>query len=116
MFGFWFPVSAPWSPATSAQRVQLPWVGWSARLPEKAVPSSSTVPSLLVHGHALRQPGRGRVRRAELHAGRVVGEQVTKELRELDEVAYVRFASVYRSFKDLAEFRAEIDKLSKDTP
>ena len=47
---------------------------------------------------------------------RTVGEQVTKELRELDEVAYVRFASVYRSFKDLAEFRAEIDKLSKDTP
>jgi transcriptional repressor NrdR len=47
---------------------------------------------------------------------RTVGEQVTRELRELDEVAYVRFASVYRSFKDLAEFRAEIDKLSKDTP
>jgi transcriptional repressor NrdR len=39
-----------------------------------------------------------------------------KELRELDEVAFVRFASVYRSFKDLAEFRAEIDKLSKDNP
>ena len=47
---------------------------------------------------------------------RAVGEQVMKELRELDEVAFVRFASVYRSFKDLAEFRAEIDKLSKDSP
>jgi transcriptional repressor NrdR len=47
---------------------------------------------------------------------RAVGEQVMKELRELDEVAFVRFASVYRSFKDLAEFRAEIDKLSKDNP
>ena len=46
---------------------------------------------------------------------RTVGEQVTKELRELDEVAYVRFASVYRSFKDLAEFRAEIDKLCPKT-
>lgn len=45
---------------------------------------------------------------------RDVGEQVMKELRELDEVAFVRFASVYRSFKDLNEFRAEIDRLSKD--
>jgi transcriptional repressor NrdR len=46
---------------------------------------------------------------------RDVGEQVMKKLRELDEVAFVRFASVYRSFKDLDEFRREIDKLSKDT-
>ena len=45
---------------------------------------------------------------------RDVGEQVMKELRDLDEVAFVRFASVYRSFKDLEEFRAEIDRLSKD--
>jgi len=46
---------------------------------------------------------------------RDVGEQVMKELRQLDEVAFVRFASVYRSFKDLNEFRQEIDRLSKDT-
>ena len=45
---------------------------------------------------------------------RDVGEQVMKELRQLDEVAFVRFASVYRSFKDLNEFRREIDKLSRD--
>ena len=45
---------------------------------------------------------------------RDVGEQVMKELRGLDEVAFVRFASVYRSFKDLNEFREEIDKLSRD--
>jgi transcriptional repressor NrdR len=45
---------------------------------------------------------------------RAVGEQVMKELRDLDEVAFVRFASVYRSFKDLNEFRAEIDRLSED--
>ncbi|MEQ8312839.1 MAG: transcriptional regulator NrdR [Gammaproteobacteria bacterium] len=45
---------------------------------------------------------------------RDVGEQVMKELQELDEVAFVRFASVYRSFKDLNEFREEIDRLSKD--
>ncbi|MCY4264290.1 MAG: transcriptional regulator NrdR [Gammaproteobacteria bacterium] len=46
---------------------------------------------------------------------REVGEQVMKELREIDEVAYVRFASVYRSFKDLQEFRTEIDRISKST-
>ena len=46
---------------------------------------------------------------------RHVGEEVMKELRELDEVAFVRFASVYRSFKDLNEFRQEIDRLSKDS-
>ncbi|MES2626469.1 MAG: transcriptional regulator NrdR [Pseudomonadota bacterium] len=40
-----------------------------------------------------------------------VGEKVMEELRKLDEVAYVRFASVYRSFKDLNEFRNEIDRI-----
>ena len=43
---------------------------------------------------------------------RVLGERVMAELRQLDQVAYVRFASVYRSFKDLDEFRAEIERLS----
>lgn len=43
---------------------------------------------------------------------RQLGEWVMEELRQLDEVAYVRFASVYRSFKDLNEFRAEIERVS----
>ncbi|GAA6146399.1 MAG: transcriptional regulator NrdR [Thalassolituus sp.] len=43
---------------------------------------------------------------------RMVGEWVMEELRSLDEVAFVRFASVYRSFKDLDEFRAEIERMS----
>jgi transcriptional repressor NrdR len=47
-------------------------------------------------------------------ASRIVGERVMLELRQLDEVAFVRFASVYRSFKDLNEFRAEIDRLSNE--
>jgi transcriptional repressor NrdR len=47
-------------------------------------------------------------------ASGIVGEQVMLELRQLDEVAFVRFASVYRSFKDLNEFRAEIDRLSNE--
>ena len=44
----------------------------------------------------------------------VVGERVMEELRALDGVAYVRFASVYRSFQDLSEFRQELDRLEKD--
>lgn len=43
-----------------------------------------------------------------------VGELVMNTLRELDEVAFVRFASVYRSFQDVSEFKAEIDRLKKD--
>jgi transcriptional repressor NrdR len=42
---------------------------------------------------------------------RTVGELVMEELRHLDEVAYVRFASVYRSFQDVDAFRDEIDRL-----
>lgn len=42
-----------------------------------------------------------------------VGELVMEQLRELDEVAYIRFASVYRQFKDLDEFTEEIERLSK---
>ena len=40
-----------------------------------------------------------------------VGEQVMTRLREIDQVAYVRFASVYRSFKDIHEFMAELSQL-----
>lgn len=58
--------------------------------------------------HRLRASGE-----REIPSG-VVGEQVMEELRRLDEVAYVRFASVYRSFKDLNEFREEIDRISQD--
>jgi transcriptional repressor NrdR len=38
-----------------------------------------------------------------------VGERVIKKLKEWDEVAYVRFASVYRQFKDINEFMAELE-------
>ena len=41
-------------------------------------------------------------------SGRLVGGIVMEELRRLDEVAYVRFASVYRSFQDVTEFEEEI--------
>ncbi len=44
-------------------------------------------------------------------AARVIGEFVMDELRQLDEVAYVRFASVYRHFQDVEAFHEEIQKL-----
>lgn len=43
---------------------------------------------------------------------RVVGEEVMRQLKSVDHVAFVRFASVYRSFQDLNEFRAEIERLA----
>jgi transcriptional repressor NrdR len=42
-----------------------------------------------------------------------VGELAMEELRKLDEVAYVRFASVYRSFQDVTEFQDEIRRLQE---
>ena len=44
-------------------------------------------------------------------ASSLIGEAVMRELSRLDEVAYVRFASVYRSFKDLGEFMSELKEL-----
>ena len=44
----------------------------------------------------------------------VIGEEVMKELHGLDQVAYVRFASVYREFKDLSEFMNELKDLLKE--
>lgn len=42
-----------------------------------------------------------------------IGEWVMNELHEIDQVAYVRFASVYRSFKDITEFMSELQELLK---
>lgn len=57
--------------------------------------------------HRLRTMGEREV------PSRLVGEMVMEELRKLDEVAYVRFASVYRSFQDVTEFQEEIRKLQE---
>lgn len=48
-------------------------------------------------------------------AARQLGEAVMAELSKLDQVAFVRFASVYRSFEDINEFKTEIDKLNSDS-
>lgn len=59
--------------------------------------------------HRLRASGEREVK------ARMVGELVMDELKSLDSVGYVRFASVYRSFQDISAFRTEIDKLERDT-
>ncbi|MGJ4730271.1 transcriptional regulator NrdR [Luteimonas sp. SDU101] len=47
---------------------------------------------------------------------RRVGEFVIAELRKLDHVGFVRFASVYRSFEDITDFREELDRLERELP
>ena len=49
----------------------------------------------------------------EIHAEEI-GQFVMKRLHELDKVAYVRFASVYRDFKDVIEFKEELEKILKE--
>ncbi|MDX1380714.1 MAG: transcriptional regulator NrdR [Xanthomonadales bacterium] len=46
----------------------------------------------------------------------LIGEWVMRELSRLDQVAYVRFASVYRRFEDVQAFRDEIERLEKENP
>lgn len=47
---------------------------------------------------------------------REIGEMVMEDLRDLDEIAYVRFASVYRSFRDVEQMRAHIEDVLATTP
>jgi transcriptional repressor NrdR len=64
----------------------------------------------------------GRIRRRLMASGeretpsRLVGDLVMDELRRLDQVAYVRFASVYRSFDDVGEFLETIEVLERQLP
>lgn len=47
-------------------------------------------------------------------SSRSIGEEIMRELRDLDQVAYVRFASVYRDFKDIDQFMNELRSLARD--
>lgn len=49
----------------------------------------------------------------EIEAKKHIGELVMQELKDLDSVAYVRFASVYRQFKDLSDFERELRQLGR---
>jgi transcriptional repressor NrdR len=78
---------------------------------EKRPVASDAVDAAVNHVcHRLRTLGEREV------PARLVGELVMDELHRLDEVAYVRFASVYRSFQDVDAFREEIDRLRQRQP
>ena len=74
-------------------------------LEKRPVPQDAVEESISRIGHKLRSLGEREV------PSRHLGELVMEELRHLDEVAYVRFASVYRSFQDVEAFRDEVEKL-----
>ncbi len=78
-------------------------------LEKRPVPSDEFEQAVGRLVHKLRTMGEREV------PSRLVGELVMEELRGLDEVAYVRFASVYRSFQDVTEFQEEIRKLQEIT-
>jgi transcriptional repressor NrdR len=76
------------------------------RAVEKRPVASEAIDAAVVHVcNKLRAMGEREV------PSRTVGELVMEELHDLDEVAYVRFASVYRSFQDVDAFREEIDRM-----
>ena len=80
-------------------------VGMMHALQKRSVPTERIETAINRIMHRLRASGEREVK------SRRVGDLVMDELRGLDQVAYVRFASVYESFKDVSAFRDEIDRL-----
>ena len=81
--------------------------GMQKALEKRPVPADAVDVASARICHVLRSLGEREV------AARRIGELVMEELRHLDEVAYVRFASVYRSFADVDAFREEIEHLRR---
>jgi transcriptional repressor NrdR len=81
--------------------------GMQKALEKRPVASESVEAAAARICHKLRSLGEREI------ASRAVGEMVMEELRHMDEVGYVRFASVYRSFQDVDAFRTEIDQLRR---
>ena len=81
--------------------------GMTRALEKRPVMSDAVDGAISRLQHRLRASGEREI------AARMLGEWVMNELRELDEVAYVRFASVYRSFEDVKAFREEIERLER---
>ena len=77
-------------------------------LEKRPVDSESVDAAMSRIQHRLRAPGEREIQ------SRLLGEWVMHELKELDQVAFVRFASVYRSFEDVNEFREAIEKLERE--
>jgi transcriptional repressor NrdR len=81
--------------------------GMEKALEKRPVPREMLDEAVSRITHKIRSLGEREVQ------ARIVGELVMDELRQLDEVAYVRFASVYRHFQDVEAFHEEIEKLRK---
>jgi len=84
--------------------------GFDRALQKRAVAEDKIEAAVRAVVHQLRISGEREVPSIK------VGEFVMNELRKLDHVGYVRFASVYRSFEDVADFREEIEKLERELP
>jgi transcriptional repressor NrdR len=84
--------------------------GLERALRKRSVPADRVEAAIASIKKRLRESGSREVR------SRDMGEWVMAELRALDEVAYVRFASVYRSFQDAQAFRDEVDRLEQELP
>lgn len=82
--------------------------GMSRALEKRPVASDLIEIAINKIKHALVASGEREIR------SRQIGELVMQELRALDEVAYVRFASVYRRFQDANDFREELERLERE--
>jgi len=80
-------------------------ISFSRALHKRPVPEASVEAAVRKVTSQLRMSGDREI------SSHQVGQYVMDQLHQLDHVAYVRFASVYRSFKDVADFRTEIDRL-----
>ncbi|MGH8398333.1 MAG: transcriptional regulator NrdR [Gammaproteobacteria bacterium] len=82
--------------------------GMMRALEKRPVSTEAIEAAIARIGHKLQVTGEREIRSLQ------VGERVMEELKALDEVAYVRFASVYRSFEDANEFREEVERLKEE--
>lgn len=85
-------------------------LGFDRALQKRSVAEEQIETSMRAVVHQLRMTTEREI------GSRRVGEFVMAELRKLDHVGYVRFASVYRSFEDITDFRDELDMLERDLP
>ena len=81
--------------------------GMTRALEKRPVSAEQIEAALARIVHRLRTAGEREI------PARFVGDLVMDELRQLDEVAYVRFASVYRRFQDVVELREEVERLQE---
>ena len=84
-------------------------MGMARALEKRPVSTESMEAALGRIIHRLQVSGEREVK------SRQIGEWMMEELKSLDEVAYVRFASVYRRFQDVNEFREEIERLQGES-